>query len=339
MAVHDIVVVGAAAGGVEALLKLAAMFPRDLPAAVFVVVHVPANGTSVLPGLLGRAGPLPASHARDGQAIRHGHIYVAPPDHHLLVFRGALRLSRGARENRSRPAVDPLFRSAAVAYGDRVIGIVLSGTLDDGTAGLAAIKDQGGVAIVQDPEEAAFPGMPASALANVAVDACLPLAKLGPAVVRLVGTVAEGGGDPEMADELSQEVEVAAFDLDDLQDPARPGIPSVFSCPECNGVLYEIHEGEITRYRCRVGHAYATESLHIGQQETIEEALWTALRALEEKAELLRRLLRRAQQSSLEHAAERYADEVAATLRQAAAVRQLLLRESPEEEMATEVAR
>jgi len=173
---HDIIVVGASAGGVDALTQLVRGLPADLPAAVFVVVHVPAHGPSVLPRILSRSGPLPATHPQDGQAIRTGRIYVAPPDYHLLVKNGYVRLTRGPRENKHRPSVDSLFRTAARTYGPRVVGVVLSGVLDDGTAGLAAIKLAGGIAAVQHPDDALYPGMPQSALNNVAVDHALPAA-------------------------------------------------------------------------------------------------------------------------------------------------------------------
>ncbi|MDP9364956.1 MAG: chemotaxis protein CheB, partial [Chloroflexota bacterium] len=180
MAGRNIVVVGASAGGVEALVNLVRGIPANLPVAVFVVLHVPANATSLLPQILTRAGLLPAAHATDGAPIVHGQIVVAPPDHHLLIERDGIRLSRGPRENRSRPAVDPLFRSAARAFGPRAVGVVLSGSLDDGTSGLAAIKARGGVGIVQDPAEAVFPSMPLSAIEHVAVDHRLPASQIGP---------------------------------------------------------------------------------------------------------------------------------------------------------------
>src|SRR4051812_8388035 len=185
---HDVVVIGASAGGVEALSRLVGMFPPDLPASVFVVLHVPAESTSVLPRILNRAGPLPVIHPISGQAFERGHIYVAPPDHHLLVKQGYCELTRGPRENGHRPAVDPLFRSAARVYGARVIGVILSGALDDGTAGMVAIQMRKGICVVQSPDDALYAGMPQSAIDNVKVDHVIPLAEMGNLLVELAHT-------------------------------------------------------------------------------------------------------------------------------------------------------
>ena len=182
---RDIIVIGASAGGVEALSQLARHLPADLPAAVFVVLHVPPYSPGLLPRILSRSRTLPASHPADGEAIRNGRITIAPPDHHLLLEGGRIRLTRGPRENGHRPAVDPLFRTAACSFGPRVVGVVLSGTLDDGTAGLAAIKQRDGVAVVQDPDEALYTGMPRSAMESVAVDYCLPINGIAELLVRL----------------------------------------------------------------------------------------------------------------------------------------------------------
>src|SRR5262247_467324 len=182
---HDVIVIGASVGGVEALSNLVAQLPEDLPATVFVVLHVSATATGRLAQVLNRAGPLPATTVQDCDSFEPGHIYVAPPDHHLLVKQGCLRVTRGLRENRVRPAIDPLFRSAAVAYGARVVGVVLTGLQNDGTSGLLAIKRCGGIAIVQDPTDALYPDMPLSALDHVEVDYCLPVMKMGTVLYRL----------------------------------------------------------------------------------------------------------------------------------------------------------
>ncbi|MFL5240548.1 MAG: chemotaxis protein CheB [Gemmataceae bacterium] len=290
---HDILVVGASAGGVEALKQMAAALPANFPAAVFVVLHVPANGKSVLPHILNRAGRLPASHARDREPIVNGHIYVAPPDHHLVIQPGVIRVTRGPRENSHRPAVDPLFRTAAHSYGSRVIGLVLSGSLDDGTVGLQAIKREGGLAIVQDPADALYASMPQSALDNVAVDYTVSLSDLGPLLARVLAMPAPVAEEVLVGQEHSTEHDPA---VDPINYEEEQGAPSAFGCPDCGGVLWEYQDGELARFRCRVGHAWTAESLLAEQAEALEAALWAALRGLEERAELARRLAERARQ-------------------------------------------
>ncbi len=303
---HDIIVVGASAGGVEALAEFASRLPAGLPAAILIVLHMPAYGHSVLPDILNRRGPLPASHPKDGEPIEPGRIYVAPPDHHLLVREGRILLTRGPAENNHRPAVDALFRAAARTYGPRVTGVILSGTLDDGTAGLQAIKMRGGVALVQDPAEAMFAGMPRSAMENVAVDAVQPLAALTATIVRLAGTAAQEGRP--VLPQLEEDVAVAEMHLDALEG-RREGRPSSFSCPDCHGVLWEISEGDLIRFRCRVGHAFSPESLFACQSEGLEEALWVALRALEESAALAERLQTRSTERGHVLSAQRFAEQ------------------------------
>jgi two-component system, chemotaxis family, protein-glutamate methylesterase/glutaminase len=268
---HDIVVVGASAGGVEALAALARSLPADLPAAVFVVLHVPSTGSSALPDILSRHGPLPAAHVKDGEPIENGRIYVAPPDHHVLLRTGHVHLSRGPRENGHRPAVDPLFRSAAHQYASRVIGVVLSGALDDGTAGLTAVKSRGGLAVVQEPGDALYPGMPDSALEHVRVDHVVPTADMGALLARITAEPSpEAPGSAP--DHMEVEVQVEGFSLEAMEGE-RPGRPSGFSCPDCNGVLWEIQDGQLQRFRCRVGHAWSPESLLTQQSEALEAAL------------------------------------------------------------------
>jgi two-component system, chemotaxis family, protein-glutamate methylesterase/glutaminase len=308
MLTRDIILIGASAGGVEGLTAAVRGLPRDLPAAVFVVLHVPPLGDSALPSLLELAGSLPAEHARDGEPIQQGRIYVAPPDHHMLVRKGEVRLGRGPAENGHRPAVDPLFRSAALAYGARCLGVVLSGALDDGTAGLLAVKSRGGLAVVQDPQEALYPSMPRSALKHVAVDHVVSAKELGTLLNRLVLEPLEhvhdaGAGTPEGA---GLEVRVAAHDLHAASDLVERTAPSVFACPDCRGVLWEMREGELLRYRCRVGHAYLPQSLAAAQSERLEEALWSALRALREAAALSARLSERSSERGLAHLASEY---------------------------------
>jgi two-component system chemotaxis response regulator CheB len=331
MASRDIVTIGASAGGVEALMTIARTLPADLQAAVFIVLHMPPDGFSVLPTLLRRVGPLPASHPTDGDPIRRGQIYVAPPDHHLTLHDGHVRLVRGPRENRSRPSVDPLMRSAAQHYGPRAIGVILSGSLDDGTAGLLALKRRGGVAIVQDPKDALFPGMPASAMSVVKVDHCLPLSSIGPTIARLVTEPIEEtevAGMSSRNDRLNYENRASEADLTAIEQNDKPGIPSPFACPDCGGVLWEVENGSMLRFRCRVGHAYSVESLLASQTDGLEGALWSAMRALEEKASLTRRLADRATEQAQHGAAQRFAEQSAAAEEHASTIRTVLLSES-----------
>ena len=294
---HDIIVIGASAGGVSAIRKLAQILPRDLPAAVFVVLHIPADSPSLLPKILMHAGALPAVHAMDGMAIEKGCIYVAPPDRHVIVEHGSISVVRGPRENRHRPAIDPLFRSAALAYGPRVIGVVLTGALDDGTAGLLAIKRRGGLAVVQDPKEALYRSMPESALHHVQVDYSVTLAEMGPLLVRLSRQKAAEEAAYPIYEDLRKEVGISKMEREVLKERDNAGTPSEFSCPECGGVLWEIQDGKLQRFRCRVGHAFTAESVQAAQQDKLEEALWTALKTLEEQVSLSRRMLQHATQN------------------------------------------
>jgi two-component system, chemotaxis family, protein-glutamate methylesterase/glutaminase len=265
---HDIIVIGASVGGVEALSSLMAQLPENLPAAIFVVQHVIPTATGNLARVLNHASPLPATMAQDCESFELGHIYVAPPDHHLLVKQGCLRVTRGLRENRVRPAIDPLFRSAAVAYGVRVIGIVLTGLQNDGTSGLLAIKRCGGITIVQDPKEALYPDMPLSALEHVEVDYCLPVLKMGAVLYRL--SQALPTATPPIPEELRIEVKIAENPADNSNCAAEFGESVSSTCPECGGPLWELRDEKLHRYRCRIGHAFTAESLLAGQSEVIE---------------------------------------------------------------------
>ena len=323
MAGRDIIVIGASAGGVEALKLLAGLLPADLPAAVFVVLHLPPKGRSVLPQILARSGPLPATHPRDGEVIERGRIYVAPPDVHMLLQRGSIRLEHGPRENSHRPAIDPLFRTAAAVYGPRVAGVVLSGLLDDGAAGLVAIRQRGGTTLVQDPEEALYPGMPRNALETRCVDHSLPIAELAATLDRLAREPVAEEPDPPVP---------ATLDLEALQNAERPGTPSGFACPDCGGVLWELQEGETIRFRCRVGHAWSPLSLIARQSDALEEALWTALRALEERATFAGRLTERMIQRGIVRSADYFASRARESREHALMIRAALLSESRESE-------
>ncbi len=322
---HDIIAIGASAGGVEALTTLVRDLPPDLPAAVFVVLHLPPDATSFLPRILGRVGPLPAAHPTDGEPIVPGRIYVAPPDFHLLVRRGAIRVVRGPRENRHRPAVDPLFRSAAVTYGPRAVGVVLSGALDDGTAGLQAIKRRGGVAIVQDPEEALFPSMPASALQFAAVDHCLPLARIAPTLAAIAREPAGEEGAHPVPKDLEIEVRMAEQNPATMATTPPPGELSALTCPECRGPLWEAHDNGLLRFRCRVGHAFSAESMLAEQSEALEEALWTAVNTLEESALMAARLAQEARGRRHDRVAARFDERTREMQRRAELIRQVLV--------------
>jgi two-component system, chemotaxis family, protein-glutamate methylesterase/glutaminase len=281
----DAVVVGASAGGVEALTRMVRTLPEDFPAAVLIVMHV--NSGSILPQVLGRVARMPVTHGGDGERIQPRRIYVAPPDRHLTVDDGLIRLTRGPRENGHRPAIDLLFRSAARAYRDRLIGVVLSGQLDDGSAGLLAIKARGGVAIVQDPDDATFPSMPRNASLYVDVDHALPADQIGPALVKLVR------GEP-MA---SRKRRAIASTRKKVKPPRRAlsaarmgtsGDNGILVCPECQGPLHREQSGNLIQWTCRVGHSFSPESLTEAQTDALERVLWVAVRTLTERAQVQR---------------------------------------------------
>jgi two-component system chemotaxis response regulator CheB len=292
------------------------------------VLHLSPHARSALPEILNRAGRLPAAQAADGERIRGGRIYVAPPDRHLLMQGDRARVTRGPRENGQRPAVDALFRSAAAAYGDRVIGVVLSGVLDDGTAGLYAIEEAGGTTIVQGDAE--YQDMPRSAAAAVAVDHVAPLAEIGPLVTQLVSNA---GGAIEA--DVRPRPSPATDDADaEAQAAEQRVVPTEFVCPDCGGVLWQPTEGPL-RFRCRVGHAFSPEALLARQADSLEGALWTALRTLEERAKFLRRLADRMGQREKVHLAARFnahakeTDERAELIRQALLTSDLVTHEGP----------
>ncbi|MGI8643472.1 MAG: chemotaxis protein CheB [Thermomicrobiales bacterium] len=321
---RDIVVAGASAGGVEALGELVSGLPGDLPASVFVVLHTPPTATSQLPAILARSGPLPVVHATDGMAIEHGRIYVAPPDYHLVLQTGSVRVVYGPKENRCRPAVDVLFRGAAVAYGPRVVGVLLSGLLSDGTAGMRAIKQRGGLALVQHPREALFGAMPANAIAGDDIDAILPLADLSARLVELAHAPTPERETP-VAGTMRQEAElVKTFGSRELMTEQHPGTPSGIGCPECGGVLWELPEKEDLRFRCRIGHAYSPESLMLAQGESLEDALWVALRTLQEQVDISTRLAARAAEWQQDAARQQYAERAAAAAKRAQTLQRLL---------------
>jgi two-component system chemotaxis response regulator CheB len=288
---QDIVVVGTSAGGVEALTELAAGLPADLQASIFVVLHIGTgiNGQSYLPEILSRAGPLPAVRAQDGDKIQKGKIYVAPPDCHLLLKPGYVHLSRGPKENRTRPAINPLFRSAALAYEARVTGVIMTGLLDDGVAGLAEIKRRGGVAVVQDPATALFPSMPDNALKRIDVDYVAPLP-----------------GIPSLLAKLAITERTAIQKVEPMETK-----PSQLTCPECRGPLSEERQGNIVEFRCRVGHAYTPLAMENDHRDTVERSLWASIVALEEAADIAELLAPELGPQSLEEARQRRAQAAA----------------------------
>jgi two-component system chemotaxis response regulator CheB len=321
---HDIVVIGASAGGIEALAELVKRLPADLPASVFVAVHLPAHSKSFLPKIL-RRGSLPAEQPKDGEKIQPGRIYVAPPDRHMLIKRGHIRVVHGPRENGSRPAIDPLFRTAARAYGSRVVGVVLSGSLDDGTAGLTAIKKLGGIGIVQEPGEALYSGMPQSAIDNNEVDYILLVSEIPDTLARLAAEPAEEGEEERVDDEMEQEADIAELDMAALHAGEKPGSPSRFSCPQCQGVLWEIDDEQMIRFRCRVGHAYSPEALLAEHSNSVEAALWAGLRALEENAALMARMTKSMHERGNERSAARFGQQHDSALARAETLRQMIL--------------
>lgn len=311
MVQRELVAIGASAGGVEALRELVASLPPELPAAMLVVMHVLPTGTSMLPAILARAGRLPATGARHGELLERGHIYVAPPDHHLLVADGHISLSHGPRENGHRPALDPLFRSVARSFGQRAVGAVLSGTLDDGTAGLRMMRSYGGATIAQDPDDALYRGMPQSAIDNGAAEHVVRISKMADLVCTLLDTpVTRNGGPPDEEDE--DPLPEPNLDIAEPQ-PVQAGDLTPLTCPECGGALWEHQEGDLVRFKCHVGHAFSPASMQTEQGRALEAALWSAMRSLREREALFRRMARRGAQlsSDTEVRFERKADEVA----------------------------
>jgi two-component system chemotaxis response regulator CheB len=298
------VVIGGSAGSIGALKTIVSALPANLAASLFVVIHTSSDSPMMLAGLLSRLGPLAAVNPSDGEPIRRGHIYVSRPDHHLTVEDGRVRVLRGPRENRHRPAIDPLFRTAARTYGSRVIGVILSGFQDDGSAGLYAVRERGGIAIAQDPNDAAWRDMPAHAIEYVRPQYVLPAAGIAPVLVeyaegqKSVPVMAKNNVVSRKSNGRNGSRKAAAQAVTAKPDANKDvayadegeGRPSVFACPECHGVLWELKDGEMVRFRCRVGHSFGTQSLSQEISMASEAALWAAVRALEEKSALQRRI-------------------------------------------------
>ena len=304
---RDIVVIGASAGGVTALQKLLAALPESFNAIVLIVMHLAPKEPSRLPEILQAVTRMPVKAAEDNEALKNGIVYVAVPDHHLLIEENRVRLSRGPRELHSRPSIDVLFRSAAVYHGPRTIGVVLSGALDDGTAGLWAIKEKGGIAIAQLPADAEFPSMPRSAIQHVAVDHVLRIDQMPAVLGHLVSAVAENKPEAEKHDPLLIETRIALEDRA-LETGIRTlGAASFYTCPECHGSLVEIHEGTIKRYRCHTGHAYTERALAEDALDTVEMSVWSTVSHLEELKVLLEEMQQSLSGLGRHDAVERYA--------------------------------
>jgi two-component system chemotaxis response regulator CheB len=282
-----IVVVGTSAGGMKALIKLVEQLPKDFPAPLLIVQHISADATGdALLNSLNKIGKLKCIHAKHGNRIESGHIYLAPSDHHLMIEKnGSLLVTKGAQENRSRPAIDPLFRSAAASFGNRTIGILLTGYLDDGTAGLIAIQRCGGICIIQDPADADYPDMPKNALNQMKPDYCISIAEMGGVLSTLM--TRKTSKQPVIPEDILKEVKIAQRVLSDLPSVNSLGEQVPFNCPGCGGVLWKMDKGPSLRYRCHTGHAYTAAALLAEQTEKIEETMWTALRMFEERKNLL----------------------------------------------------
>ena len=338
---RDLVVVGASAGGVEALKVLVSALPADLGATVLVALHLPASARSYLPDILSRSCALPVRQARDGMRLVTGEVVVAHPDAHLLVVDDRVVLGRGARENGARPSHDAMLRAAALERGPRVVGAVLTGLLDDGAAGLQTVRRYGGHCLVQDPTEADFPSMPKAALRAVPDARTLTLQALAEDVVRAVNEVPP---PPPVVPEEQWQRDLAELHSALGRSPAMPdgspaGEPSPYACPDCHGVLHTVPDPTVLRFRCRTGHARSAESLVAQQDGDVEEALWTALRVLEERAEMSRRLADMAVEAGREWSQEHFTERAEDADRSAELLRAVLRREADVPTLPTAVNR
>jgi two-component system chemotaxis response regulator CheB len=292
MANRDVLAIGTSAGGVEALIFLAKRFPREFPAAVLVTIHLPSHSRSTLDEVLTHAGALPAQFARGGDAVRKGHIYIAPPGRHLLLDGDRMTLGEGPRENNTRPSIDPMLRSTALCCGGRAVGVVLTGTLGDGASGLWAVRQGGGITVVQDPADAAFSEMPMAALNRAKPDHVIPLSGMPGLLESLVHQPA--GETRPLPRSIKYEVEIARTGQSSMDEMDSIGRRSVLACPDCGGVMWEIDEEDLVRYRCHVGHTYTAEVMSLAIDENLRRALASALRALEERVALAHKLHRQA---------------------------------------------
>jgi len=319
---HDIIVIGASAGGIEPLKLMLRGLREEIEASLFIVLHIPPNGSN-LAKILSIGSAIPVSPAEEGLRFEYAHAYVAVPDQHLVIQKDSMRLIRAPRENLSRPAIDPLFRSAAYYYGPRVIGVLLSGSLADGTAGLRAIKKRGGIAIVQDPKEALFPGIPESAINEVHVDHVVRASQITGLLNELVRKPASKESRYPVSPILEKETKIMEDRVTNIMDE-QLGKPSQFGCPECGGVLWEINDSGHVRFRCRIGHAYNVPSMIEGQSQQLEEALFAALKTLEESVSLYKRILADAERRNHGLLVERFQEKIDTAEQRAEAIRRVL---------------
>jgi two-component system chemotaxis response regulator CheB len=304
MAQRDIIVFGGSAGSLAALLRIVPELPEDLPASAFVATHIPSDRPSEHPAILGDRSALRVLGAIDGQAIERGCVYVAPPDRHLLTIDNVVRLGRGPVENMARPAIDPLFRSAALSFGSRVIGVVLSGATDDGAAGLYAIKRRNGLAIVQDPLDAEASQAPQAAIEAVRPDHVVPADAIADLIRELAGQ--EAPDPPPAGTELGLEVQIAVGGGLNWDLVTRLAKPSNLACPECDGVLFRIEADGPLRFRCQSGHAFSAEAALSAQRRDVDEAVLAALRSMQERLSQVRQMAWNARRHGRNHAAEYY---------------------------------
>ena len=320
---RDIVAIGASAGGITAMQRVLGSLPSDLAASVLLVLHLSEHHPTEIEKVLSKAGQLPASIAVDGQPMLHGHVYIAPPNRHLLISGDSLRLGVGPRENSFRPSIDALFRSCVAAgMSGRTIAVVLSGFLDDGAAGLQVLQLHGGIAVVQDPKDAEQPDMPLNALRQVAADHVCSAEDMGALIARL----ASGPAGPSVppSDDILLEVEIAGVVG---ADPVTLWRPTNFAGPECNGVLSEIVEGHTRRFRCQSGHAFGEKSLNYFMNEEVGRALAAALRALQERTMFFNRMADRAADAQNQILVKRYRGLAGDTSHHARMIRDLMVQQ------------
>ena len=320
---RDIIVIGGSSGAIAPLKTILGSLPAETPAAVFIVIHIPARSLGLLATVAAAASAWPVYQATEGMPIAPGNIYLAVPDHHLILTKGHIKLGRGPRENMARPAIDPLFRSAAAAYGSRVVGVILSGLLNDGAAGLEAIKRCGGIAVVQDPADALADEMPRSATQATTVDLSIPSARIGDVLSDLALQAA--GPIVPIPPEIRLEVDIAAGERVDSEVMRRFADPAALTCPACGGIMSAVRGGKPLRFRCQVGHAMTADVIAKEQENAVDEALRVALRIIEERAELVTRMAEDGRVTGRAAVAEMYDDRALEYRRYADTIRRAVL--------------